>query len=239
MVGGGAETQGDYGLLQASYDGLGGWRANAKDHCAAGAYPLRAYSIGLRVDGLTQAQLNQFMTFNEAYSVPAQHPSVKAYVPPGFQLIGGYAWAGELGWSPTGQLLVASAAGNDVNGDYWYAESKDHCVAVSASVYAAVIGITNDPIPGVGLIHRSFWNNVVYCPGGFCTATISVGSGHALTSVGAWGSYNGAGRLLTQLVPFANWPAGTGPGATVKSKDHVSGDSGNLGAQWVGIWADP
>jgi hypothetical protein len=225
LVGGGAEVEGEGnpgGLLTASYPSsdLTTWFASSKDHQRSFAHRLRAYTIGLRLNGVPAATLRSLISLSQATSVTAAHPSVVASVPPGFNLIGGGARAN---YSSAGQLLTTSRPA----GGQWLASSKDHGISNAGTVTAFAIGIPSGVIPGFGTLDVVASSVSSFSSGGYRSVSLATPPGWVLTSVGGDAQYSGAGRLLTDLLPFSDAPSNTISGATVRSKDHEYSSSGN------------
>lgn len=59
--------------------------------------------------------------------------------------------------------------------------------------------------------------------------------GWVLASIGGTTTYITEGRMLTDLIPFADAPFNLTPGATVRSKDHDNREGGATTAYAVAI----
>jgi len=233
LIGGGAEVVGEGSpgaLLTASFPDLGQttWTASSKDQHLVFAHRLNAYSVGLKLAGVTPQTLISFMKVVSVRSTPSEHPSTSISVPGGFNLVGGGARAN---WVTEGQLLTRSIP----SGSQWLAASKDHAVAEVGTVDAFVIGITSGTIPGFGSIDVSVNQVSTSVPTGYGTANRLVPAGFVLASIGGDAQFNGAGRMLTDLIPFGDAPADSAQGATVRSKDQEFQDSGTTTAYAVAI----
>jgi len=225
LIGGGAEVVGEAdpgALLTASFpdSSLTTWTASSKDHILAYAHRLNAYSVGLKLAGLSASTLRGSMVMVTTRSAPAEHPSIAVTAPPGFNLIGGGARAN---WISEGQLLYASFP----RSSQWVAASKDHVMAETGTVDAFAIGITTSAIPGFGTLDVNTSQISTFVPGGYGTASLAAPAGWVLASVGANAQGTTEGRLLTDLIPFVDAPADTAQGITVRSKDHRTHDSGS------------
>lgn len=241
LVGGGAEIEGQGSpgaLLTSSFPGQSGlqhfWSASSKDHLVAYAHRLRAYAIGLRLDGLSRDALASMTVYNSSISATASHPSAEKAKEPGDTiLIGGGALAH---FSGAGQLLTGSYPVPDppAQPTAWHAASKDHLVGDPGTVEAWAISIPRCPTGYVGgclgVTVISFGISPVgpgYA-GGFSGEPASNPPPFLLTTVGGKDVYNGQGRMLTQLFPDTPLNTFGEQGAWILSKDHQVGDTGHL-----------
>lgn len=227
LVGGGAEIVGDDSpgaLLYASFPDttLTTWTAQSKDHDISFLHQLRAYSIGLRLTGVAPATLRASMALVTARSAAAQHPFATAGLPAGFKVVGGGARAN---WISAGQLLIGSFP----SGQGWFGASKDHVVAETGTIDVFAIGITTGTIPGFGTLDVMVTPTAVASGSGYSAANLAVPSGWVLTSIGGNATFNSAGRMLTDMVPYVD-SAKTQQGATIRSKDHEVADIGQTSA---------
>ncbi len=233
LVGGGAEVigNGDPGaLLVASYPDtqLMTWNAESKDQHSAFPHALRPYSIGLKLTGVSPATLRASMALVTARSVRSHTPAVAAVVPPDFFVVGGGARAN---WISQGQLLFQSELFETLT---WLAFSKDHLAAEVGTIDVFVIGITKGNIPGFGSLDVTAAEQGTDSSSGYSTASTAVPSGWVLTSIGGKASFQGDGRMLTDMVPFVDTGRSV-QGATITSKDHDSHDSGSTSASIIAI----
>lgn len=233
LIGGGAEIFGEGSpgaLLTASFPDLGltTWTASSKDHRLTFFHQLRAYSVGLKLAGVTASTLRANMAVVSVRSTPSEHPSTGISVPGGFNLVSGGARAN---WVTEGQLLTRSIP----SGFQWLAASKDHDVAEVGTVDAFAIGLTSGTIPGFGSIDVNVGQTSTSVSTGYGTANRIVPAGFVLASIGGDAQFNGAGRMLTDLIPFGDAPSDIAAGATVTSKDHKFQDSGITTAYVVAI----
>jgi hypothetical protein len=232
LVGGGAEVypaDGNPGaLLYGSWpDGNSNfqyWRAASKDHGQTFFHRLRAYAIGLRLIGHSQAALQPYISYTEVTSGSAEHPSVTASVPSGHTLIGGGAIAN---WTGPGLLLMESYSPDGHVS--WYAEATDYVYIEYGTVTAYAIGIADTSPLGVKtmIFNEKWWQSPSQCVntwyGGGASPVVwdylRYPLGFVPTSVGGrtQGFGNQYGRLLTQLRP---WPL-DGAQVKVSSKDHM------------------
>jgi hypothetical protein len=233
LVGGGAEVSGmgnPGALLTGSYPDLNltTWHAESKDHETPYAHYLRAYAIGLRLNGVSSVQLRSYMVLVTQSSTRAQHPNAVAALPPGYLLIGGGARAN---WTGPGLLLTESYPSSF----QWVASAKDHQITEFGSVDAFAIGITSGSIPGFGSLSATYNSASTFISTGYGTASALVPTGWVLSSMGGQAQYQGQGRMLTQLIPYSDPPANSRPGGRVTSKDHSFADAGSTSAYVVAI----
>lgn len=232
LIGGGAEVVGELdpgALLTASYPAdLTTWVASSKDQVLFYAHRLNAYSIGLRLAGVSSATLASLLRRVPVSSSSAEHPSIASPAPAGFTLIGGGAQAH---WISSGQLLTTSAP----RGAQWAAASKDHILPEAGTVDAFAIAVPTS-IPGFGSLDVMPLQVTTSVPlTGYGTANLGVPAGWVLASIGGSATYTSEGRMLTDLIPFVDAPANLTPGATVRSKDHDKADSGSTTAYVLAI----
>ncbi len=122
------------------------------------------------------------------------------------------------------------------SGSQWMAASKDHIVPEVGTVDAFAIGITSGTIPGFGSIDVAVSPaTTTSVPTGYGTANRIVPPGSVLASIGGGAQSFGAGRMLTDLIPFGDAPSDSVQGVTVRSKDHEVQDSGTTSAYVVSI----
>jgi hypothetical protein len=234
LIGGGADVVGEGNpgaLLTASYpdSSLTTWIASSKDHGLVFYHQLRTYAIGLQLAGVSATTLRNYMYFTSGSSpFASERPSSTAQLPPGYKLLGGGAIANYTG---PGLLLTSSRP----DGFQWVAEAKDHKYGESGTVTTYAIGITSGTIPGFGSLDTLSTSAPTWAPTGYGTASIATPSGWVLASVGANAQYNGAGRLLTDMIPFVDAPSNSSMGAMIRSKDHILADSGYTTAYLIAI----
>ncbi|WP_434299598.1 M4 family metallopeptidase [Corallococcus exiguus] len=226
VIGGGGEgKEGPSGnLLTASYPdtGLTSWLVSAKDHLIADPAQVRAWAIGLKVAGLTPAQLRTYLAVSTATSGTVAHPDVTASLPAGYVLAGGGI---RVNWSGSGNLATASAPSTSTS---WRVRSKDHTNSSPASATAYAIGI-NGTIPGVGTIGNvvnSGTSSVVSHP----SYMVGLSSGYALSGCGAFVNWSGAGNMLWRIKPVNS-------GCAAASKDHESASAASISTYALGLRA--
>ncbi|MEW7277560.1 hypothetical protein ABW636_03090 [Aquimarina sp. 2201CG1-2-11] len=218
LVGGGAFTnyRGVGALLTESRpsENLTDWIASSKDHLRVDSHTLTVYAIGLKLEGVSADQLRQYIKLSKRTSSGQSHPNTFATVTNGYTLIGGGA---KVNWSGAGNLLVHSYP----SGSSWYVKSKDHLRGNPASITAYAIGIKRD-IPNFGRLNIATNSNRAYANNNQVGVSTSfIPNGWVVTCPGGRTSFNGVGRLLTMIKPTHN-------SVTVRSKDHIRPDSGNI-----------
>ncbi len=231
VIGGGGEgknaPQGN--LLTASYPnaGLTAWLVSTKDHVNADPVQVRGWAIGLKIAGLTPAQVRANLSVNTATSAYASHPDVTAALPAGYVLAGGGI---KVNWSGAGNLATASAP----SGNGWRVRSKDHQNASPATATAYAIGI-NSSIAGVGTI-SNIVNGGTSGVASHPAYTQSLSSGYALSGCGAFVNWSGAGNLLWRIKPIS--PAAGQTACTVASKDHLASSAASISGYSIGLQAN-
>lgn len=229
VIGGGGEgSSSTYGnLITASYPnaGLTAWLVSTKDHDDADPVRVRGWAIGLKIAGLTPAQVRSNISVTTATSAYAAHPDVTAVLPAGYVLAGGGI---KVNWSGAGNLATASAP-SDATG--WRVRSKDHGTSSPATATAYAIGI-NSFIAGVGTI-----SNVVNGGTSGVAAhpafTQGLSEGYALSGCGAFVNWSGAGNLLWQIKPTS--PGDGQTACTVASKDHRWSSQSSITGYSIGL----
>ncbi|WP_244237306.1 M4 family metallopeptidase [Corallococcus llansteffanensis] len=226
VIGGGGEGKESPAgnLLTASYpdSGLTSWLVSTKQHIDSDPVQVRAWAIGLKVAGLTPAQLRSYLTVSSATSASVAHPDVTASLPAGYVLVGGGI---KVNWSGAGNMATASAPNTTTS---WRVRSKDHRESSPATAQAYAIGI-NSTIPGVGTIGNVInggTSSVVAHP----SYTVGLTSGYALSGCGAFVNWSGAGNLLWRIKPVNS-------GCAVASKDHIDSSPASISGYTIGLRA--
>ncbi len=226
VIGGGGEgKEGPSGnLLTASYpdSGLTSWLVSTKDHIESDPARVRAWAIGLKVAGLSAAQLRGYLTVSSATSAYVAHPDVTATLPAGYVLVGGGI---KVNFSGAGNMATASAP-SGYSG--WRARSKDHKESSPATAQAYAIGISSS-IPGVGTITNVInggTSSVVAHP----SYTTGLSAGHALSGCGAFVNWSGAGNMLWRIQPV-------NLGCSAASKDHIDSSPASISTYAIGLRA--
>jgi len=246
LVGGGAQVDLESGaqpgaLVTASYPdaGLTTWTAKTKDHVELYPHRTRAYAIGLKLAGVSEAALRasaHYLMSTNASNV--NHPVTSvAETNSGYLVVGGGAKAN---YSGAGQLLWDTryfTSATEPNGG-WTASSKDHWTADPGKVTAYAISIPRCPSGySGGCLQTSSrdWNSQQAY--GYEGASIPASSTWLATSVGALARSSCsfgpcAGRLIADLYPVIDQNFG---GMTAWTKDHHVAEEGYTTARLLMI----
>lgn len=233
VVGGGAEGKENPigNLLTASYPraDMGAWLVSTKDHIQSDPVQVRAWAIGLKISGLTPAQLRAELTLRGATSAPSGHPDVIANLPAGYLLVGG---GFKINWSGAGNLATRSSPTADARG--WRTISKDHLLGSPATAQVFAVGIRRS-IAGVGTLSASIASSTSsFAP--HPSNTTAMAPGYALTGCGAFANWSGTGNLLWRIRPTSPGPGQTA--CAVASKDHLSSSPATVTGYSIGLRAD-
>jgi hypothetical protein len=250
LIGGGASISPGQGvpgaLLTGSYPDINKktWHAEAKDHIKPFPHTLKAYAVGLKLDGIAKSELEKLITIKSSTSAVANHPELRVSFEDNNEivLIGGGA---RVNWTGAGNMLVYSGPSPSQG---WYAKAKDHINANPASITVYAIGIKGDPnsrqfiayksiIPGFGklLIHPMAGVTSINPGGGYISAACSADNGWVLGCPGA-GEIAGqqpALRMLTDIIPSIDILGRTS--LKVYTKDHEVRAGGKVSAMSVQI----
>ena len=212
-VGGGVEgdNQPHGNLLTASYPNfnLSEWLVSTKDHLDANPTQIKAYAIGLKIDGLSRNQLLRRIVVNVNTSGYVHHPDISVGVPEEFVMIGG---GFKVNWFGAGNLATASYPETMFD---WRAKSKDHVAPSPAWLQVYAIGLT-ETIPGIGSMVvdiTSRGSGTAQHPASVANTT----AGFVLTGCGAHVNWFGAGNLLWKMKPITQ---SSQHGCEAASKDH-------------------
>lgn len=236
LVGGGAEIKdapAPGAMITSSYPyNIGAtppyttWAAESKDHIYLTKHRLRAYAIGLHLDGLSGPQLRQIVKTAANGSgwvgAPVAHPADSIVIPissPKQILLSGGV---RTLYNGDGQLLVTSYAKADDSG--WDVASKDHIVPNPGYAFAYVTYMPECP---VGLSYCLVANQVTATSssgGGYRTVQVSAPYSWLPTGVGAR-SPSSNQRLLTDMHPGIG---SSFPMAFASSKDHDVPNPGSV-----------
>lgn len=238
LVGGGARTfSGTFGagaFLTASYPAdttgsprLTRWEGRSKDHGVYDPHELKVYAIGLKLFGVSRADLAANVFVNVVTSPSAHHPQIGAppREPSGCCLdLGGGA---RVNWTGAGNLLTTSWAEA--------AQGKDHLYSDEATIthYRIMIHrmISGPGQPLWGSLEQAWAGNAVTVEGGPATPTVLVPIDWVPVSIGVITSWT-AGRLLTALSPSTGT---TATGFIATTKEHLTPPDGGTTMLMVGI----
>lgn len=225
-IGGGVITYGNGqgAFVTASYPSSDkkSWVVSTKDHVISNPHVIRVYAIGLKLDGVSESNLKNYINHYSASTGSAAHPTKSVIVPSNYTMIGGGA---KVNWSGAGNLLVTSGP---VNTSTWGAKSKDHVHHSPASLTVYAIGLSKN-IPNYSNIQAQTYYASSYSSTGNGSVSLRVpNSDYAFTSCGARNNYTGWGRLLRVMSP-------NGEGSGASNKDHVDVSGGTLYTYAIGI----
>ena len=219
LIGGGAEVEGTApggGILTESRPDLANqrWVARSKDHGVVHFHRIRAYAVGMQLQGVSLPSLrSQIHLKTEVSGGPSHGPGIIVAGPPGEILLSGGAQAL---FSGAGQLLWGSAPGP--SGQDWRVFAHDHQFSDPGFVVGHVVSIPTCPVGFGRCLSASLATLNGPSGGGYRSSAIAIQSPWAVTSVGAFAQTpNGGNRFLTDAFPRM---AGTG-GVEATSKDHV------------------
>jgi hypothetical protein len=223
--GGGTASEQPVGaLLTASYPtaDLSGWVVSSKDHLQSSPHELVTYVIGLKIAGMSRAELAASVYVGSATNY-GPHPEAEAGVPSNtYVLVGG---GFKIDWSGAGNLATASFPSSASS---WKARSKDHGVSSPATLQTYAIGLRRSlPVGTVTAAVASAFGSQAAHP----TATAVVPDGYALTGGGADVHWQGAGNLLWRLEPTrtsTQYFIGA-------AKDHIYSDPSTIDVYALGI----
>lgn len=193
--GGGVGDDTGYGaLLTASYpnDDLSAWFVSSKDHLVADPHFLVGYAIGIKIAGMSRADLREAIHLSPSDSGQGERPEATASVADGFLLVGG---GFSIQWTGAGNLATASFPSTNLS---WTTRSKDHGIASPATIRTYAIGLRqNLPVGTVTVNIQSAESDQSQHP----ASVAGVIDGFALTGGGAEVHWHGYGNLLWKLEP--------------------------------------
>ncbi|HET6282673.1 MAG TPA: hypothetical protein VFH73_17035 [Polyangia bacterium] len=252
LVGGGAQVAGPWdenpslnpgALLTESESGddFKTWYAEAREsqYQNPNGFRVRAYAIGMklmRANGtyLTESEMKSQMWVDHSpyakdrvgHPTRLYHMNESNQYVSGDVLLGGGAHTVPYG---DGNFLVYSLPWDGG----WYAESKDHLVSDPAFISVKVIAIRQCPATwGYCLKSAVFNSDLIWVDSGTRWTTRNIAaSSWATSSIGAFNAYNGAGRMITNLIPSMS----DGGGSTVWTKDHGVASTGRQGAFLIAV----
>jgi hypothetical protein len=236
LVGGGAEVEGSAsggGLLTHSFPAnTSAWVAASKDHVAAHSHRIRAYSVGMKLSGMSEATLRSLVTITRATSGTSNRPTSTVSAPAFHVMLSGGA---SVNYNGAGVLLTESYPSGDFA---WTASAKDHNQADTGTITTSVISVpvclNNLWTNGSCLITNTINNSAA--SGGYTVATTNTPIGYTPLGVGGRARWSGAGRLLTDIFPTNS--VGNA-GATAWSKDHNSPENNTTDVWGISVKAWP
>jgi hypothetical protein len=235
-VGGSAWTMGGEGFPGAFIvDGFvpssnrDSFQAASKSHVQSNSHLLVVMVIGLKITGVSRDQLLANIRDDVQTSfVASGQPFENLNVPSGRLLLGGTAFVHWFQGVTPGQLMVGSWGAN-FSGN-WQASSIQHIQADSLKLTLKLTSIAPS-IAGINL--QGFdASNAVSSSSGLGEARVTIGR-FAPTAIGAWATFNGAGRHLVRVSP--DFEDSRPRDFLVQSKDHMQADGGTTFINVVGI----
>lgn len=188
-------------------------------------HQLQAYSVGMKVTGMTEAELHGYVGFNENTTGFVAQPSMTLDAPPGQMLVsGGAELLGPDASGPSGYLtelrpvdpLLTNSSGDS------FRASGLFTGGTTGSLKALVIGISYSlPIPSGGMLRRNWKVGTSSTGTGYRNVTVSSPYPYVFASGGSSRS-GGSTRYLSDLI----LPAAAGQGFTATTNDETAGASG-------------
>lgn len=205
-------------LVFASHpnDDMSAWMIGTKDHNEAAKYWVTGYAIGMKIEGMTKAELVESMFVAKQESGHASHPTAITSLPPEYTLLGGGV---KVEWDGAGNLVTATYP---TSSNTWEARSKDHGTLDSGDLTVYAIGIKrNLPVGNIRSMYTITQSQVAQHP----TANAKLPGGYALTGGGAFVDWHGDGNLIWKLEPYINQYE---QGFIAASKDHGTPDPASI-----------
>ena len=129
--------------------------------------------------------------------------------------INDFAYIGVVQSSPSMLFVVSDSPFKN------YQQLLDHAKANPDKIKVATAGF--------GTLDVMVTPTAVASGSGYSAVNLAVPSGWVLTAIGGNATFNSAGRMLTDMVPYVD-SAKTQQGATIRSKDHEVADIGQTAA---------
>ena len=249
VVGGGAEIEGDGTpgamVIWSSPRTEQSWTARSTSHVHSFPHRLRARALGLKLAGVSfewlldnlhvESPIGNTGALSGAFTTP---PADKVLVGAGARAGGNhllvasrpFVASGGLGWAVTSKQHLNQVRSDADITSFWLPRCPEGFLGgcLESRVFAA--GTVANVAAGYSSINGAV--NNVDAFGTDCT-------GCALTSVGAEATYQGTGRVLTDLYPYLS-PSTGGGGARVSSLDYGSIDpTGTTSLFLLGLLAAP
>jgi hypothetical protein len=238
MVGGGAEIEGEGSpgaLLKASHPNPNScapftgfntsWLARSASHVQPFAHRLRAYVIGLQLEGMTAAELEAIRgqpidSVTTSMTPPDPNPSVRGILGNAStrRLIGGGA---ETVFN-TERLLMTESYPAD---QQWVATTRvNQNVPHDGGTKTYTMAMETCPTGWDGCLNID--DLVVNAGASSGYGTITASAPGLVTSIGAraFSAPGGAGRYIHDLIPYPN----NAPGFTVRTKNHGGTDTAGM-----------
>ena len=227
-MGGGAWAQGNLAsagaLLTASYpinpSAPSTWEGRSKDHRVSDPHTLHVYAIGLMLENVGKNTLQANILVNDRRVGPAGH--LNTGVPD---------FSSEFVDLGSGAFVDYTGPGNMLTTVFpWSASSKEHMEPDAAHLTAYRMGIRK-VIPGFAgeLEGKIALQNNGLPRAGNVEALAVIDAGYVPVGIGGTTSFEGFGRLLYRMGPFAESNLFI---YTAASKDHEVSDTGRT---WVQV----
>jgi hypothetical protein len=195
------------------------------------AHRLRAYVIGMQINGLSELQMGQIRSGNDATTAAMAQPSIEANLPgPVLMVGGGVDEVAGLGGTPNCYLTESRP---DESTNSW--RGSAYCNGSGGgNIKAYVITLQECPeVPGWNhCLDRKIRSVVSGAVTGYGSASVATPYPYVTTGIGGAGVVNfSSSRFLADLLPFAS---GT-QGVSVTTKDHLSPVNGSTTAYSIGL----
>ena len=198
-----------------------------KDHETEAQHFVTGYVIGMKIAGMTKAELIDAMVVTKRECARMPHPLGAAPIPEDCVLLGGGV---RIEWDGAGNLATASSP---VNGNSWSARAKDQGEADPATLTVYAIGLKKSLAVGtVSTIVSENKSAVASHP----ASIARLPDGYALCGGGGFVNYHGDGNLLWKLEPIHDEQ---GQGFIAASKDHGKPDPAAITAYALGVRLTP
>lgn len=238
VTGGGASANFGFGpgalLIESRpFDSnLGAWVGSSKDHLVSSPHTLTVYAVGIRLAGVSRADLRGQMQLKQVVAPFFQNqPNLSAKVDPEFMLVGG----GVSLLNPGGNNVLLTGSFPSPDGTAWTGTGKDHVTPDTTRIQVFAIGL-RPSIPFFGniaraVVQRSFTFDGFTGPGFPGTVDVQVTPGTIPVGPGAVSNWApGQGRLLFGIDVNAG-------GVRAWDKDHVKADpNGTITAFAIELW---
>lgn len=234
VIGGGVRGNFNPGnFIVSSYpnSSLTGWVVSTKDHIYASTTPITGYAIGLKVNGLTAAQLKSYITRDYQGSDYDRFSTISSST--GLLTLSGGA---DINWTGWGGLLYQSYPTYNSSGEIteWTSKGREHGNAAYHNIYGYTLRIQEN-IPGIGQF-KTVVNSATSAVTNWAEATATRPAGTQLVACGFksnWTYGVGAGHVAWKSYPLTS---GTTPvSCNAAAKDLKYADYRSVTAYAVGL----
>lgn len=206
------------------------WVVSSKSHVLSHAHSLGVYVIGLKIDGVSRAELASNILEHTGSGGTANHPSATVSIPSNRILLSGGLFVPWIQGTSPGQLLVGSWG--SPGSALWQVKSKDHIMADPMPINVMAYSIAKS-IGGVNLKGIEAGAFVDVNSG---VATAQVQAVGAVTGFAGWATFGGEGRMLMRMGPLNHDLFDRK--IITESKDHRMSDGGRTWVNAVGLVED-